>query len=36
MNIICVHCNVPKDLSVATNERNHPFQSHLVVLPIEV
>jgi hypothetical protein len=36
MHISCVHCNVPKDLTLSTEERNHPSLPHLVVLPIEV
>jgi hypothetical protein len=36
MNISCVHRNIPKDLTLSTEERRHPPLPHLVVLPIEV
>jgi hypothetical protein len=36
MNISCVHCNIPKDLALSTEERSHPSLPHLVVFPIEV
>jgi phage terminase large subunit GpA-like protein len=36
MNISCVHRDIPKDLTLAAEERNHPLTPHLVVLPIEV
>jgi hypothetical protein len=36
VNISCVHCNVPKDLSLATEERSHPSLPHLLILPLEV
>jgi hypothetical protein len=36
MNISNVHCDIPKDLTLSTEERCHPPLPHLVVLPIEV
>jgi hypothetical protein len=36
MNISCVHHNVPKDLTLSTEECSHPSLPHLVVIPIEV
>jgi hypothetical protein len=36
MSISCVHCDIPKDLTLSTEERYHLPLPHLVVLPIEV
>jgi hypothetical protein len=36
MNLSYVHRNVPKDLTLSTEEGCHPPLPHLVVLPIEV
>jgi hypothetical protein len=36
MNISCVHRNIPKDLTLAAEESNHPLLPHLVVLTIKV
>jgi hypothetical protein len=36
MNISSVHRNIPKDMTLSTEERRHPSLPHLVVLPIEV
>jgi hypothetical protein len=36
MNIICVHRDIPKDLTLFAEERLHPPLPHLVALPIEV
>jgi hypothetical protein len=36
MNITCVHRNVPKDLTLSTEQRRNPPLPHLVVLPIEM
>jgi hypothetical protein len=35
MNISCVHHNIPNDLTLPTQEHNHPSLPHLVVLFIE-
>jgi hypothetical protein len=36
MNISCVHCDIPKDLTLAAEESSHPPMPHLVVLTIKV
>jgi hypothetical protein len=36
MNISCVHCNIPKDLTLAAEESSHPPLPHLVVFSIEM
>jgi hypothetical protein len=36
VNISCVHRNIRKDLTLATEESTHPALLHLVVLSIEV
>jgi hypothetical protein len=36
MNIRCVHCNIPNDLTLAAEESSHPPLPHLVVLTIKV
>jgi hypothetical protein len=36
MNISCVHCDIPKDLTLAAEESSHPPMPHLVVLTIRV
>jgi hypothetical protein len=32
----CVHCDIPKDLTLSAEERCHPLTPHLVVFAIEV
>jgi hypothetical protein len=32
----CVHCDIPKDLTLSMEKRRHPLTPHLVVLAIEV
>jgi hypothetical protein len=36
MNICCVHCNIPKDLTLATEKSRHLPLPHLIVLSSEV
>jgi hypothetical protein len=36
LNITCVHRDIPKDLTLSTEEHRHSLTPHLVVLPIEV
>jgi hypothetical protein len=36
LDIAIVHLDIPKDLTLSTEERRHPLTSHLVVLAIEV
>jgi hypothetical protein len=36
MNISCVHHDIPRDLTVATEESGHPPLPHMVVLTIKV
>jgi hypothetical protein len=36
LHIAIVHRDIPKDLTLSTEERCHPFTPHLVVLSIEV
>jgi hypothetical protein len=36
LDIACVHCDIPKDLTLSEEERRHPLTPHLVVFAIEV
>jgi hypothetical protein len=36
LDIACVHRDIPKDLTLSTEERRHLLTPHLLVLPIEV
>jgi hypothetical protein len=36
LDIACVHCDIPKDLTLSAEERSHPLTPHLVILAIEV
>jgi hypothetical protein len=36
LDIAYVHCDIPKDLTLSTEERRHPLAPHLVVFAIEV
>jgi hypothetical protein len=36
LDIAIVHRDIPKDLTLSTEERRHPLTPHLVVLAIEV
>jgi hypothetical protein len=36
LDITCVHCDIPKDLTLSAEERRHPLTPHLVVFAIEV
>jgi hypothetical protein len=36
LDIACVDRDIPKDLTLSTEERTHPLTPHLVVLAIEV
>jgi hypothetical protein len=36
MNISCVHCDIPLDLTLAAEESSHPPFPHMVVLTIKV
>jgi hypothetical protein len=36
LDIVCVHRDIPKDLTLSTEKRSHPLTPHLVVLAIEV
>jgi hypothetical protein len=36
LDIACVHSDIPKDLTLSTEKRCHPFTPHLVVLSIEL
>jgi hypothetical protein len=36
LDIACVHCNIPKDLTLSAEECCHPLTPHMVVLTIEV
>jgi hypothetical protein len=35
LDIGCVHRDIPKDLTLTTEERRHPLTPHLVVLPLK-
>jgi hypothetical protein len=36
LDIACVHCDIPKDLTLCAEERRHPLTPHLVAFAIEV
>jgi hypothetical protein len=36
LDIACVHCDIPKDVTLSAEERRHPLTPHLVVFAIEV
>jgi hypothetical protein len=36
LDITCVHHDIPKDMTLSTEERRHPLTLHLVVFTIEV
>jgi hypothetical protein len=36
LDIACVHCDIPKDLTLSAEEHCHPLTTHLVVFAIEV
>jgi hypothetical protein len=36
LDIAVIHRDIPKDLTLSTEERRHPLTPHLVVLAIEV
>jgi hypothetical protein len=36
LDIVCVHCDIPKDLTLSAEECRHPLTLHLVVFAIEV
>jgi hypothetical protein len=36
LDIACVHRDIPKDLTLSSEEHRHPLTPHLVVLAIEV
>jgi hypothetical protein len=36
LDIVCVHRDIPKDLTLSVQERRHPLTPRLVVLAIEV
>jgi hypothetical protein len=36
LDIACVHRDIPNDLTLSSEKRNHPLTPHLVVLAIEV
>jgi hypothetical protein len=36
LDTACVHCDIPKDLTLSAEKRTHPLAPHLVVLAIKV
>jgi hypothetical protein len=36
LDITCVHCDIPQDLTFSAEKRRHPLTPHLVVLAIKV